>query len=98
MPKLAVNAFGIPDGQDKFAFRLQTSLVHHNEFCGIAILHEVNTIGAEKLSGMDLRPWWRVVIPNHLLVRVNLRHPELVREENVSVWQQDGITNLASAI
>src|SRR5579859_5754100 len=97
MAELAMNTLRILYTQDKLTLDVARGFVHDDEPCRVAVLNKPQAVRTEWLRSVDFRVWWRIMIPNHFLVGVDLRYTELVCEENVSARQENGIADFAPA-
>ena len=95
MTELPVYADRMPGRKNKFALRCASDDVRDAYDGGIAIHNKEHVVVSDRCCRVNLVACRRVVVPYDFLVRGNLAHAELMREQDVSVRKHDGVADFA---
>lgn len=85
MTELTVRTGWMADRERDFSLCEVGEDIDHPNHCRIAVLDEQNTLLSNRNRGMYFMAGRNVVVPNYFLLRCNLRHAVLMREEYVAV-------------
>src|SRR5215813_8069895 len=89
-----MNVIWVTSFEREFFFLFVGLLINDQQFRGITVLHDQHAILSQRISGMDLGFWRRVVIPDNLLIASDFAGSEPAREDNVPVGEHGAIAQL----